>query len=395
MKNNLYSGLEAHDRWGADLNSMTSILPMVVTAVLLLLTSVSTNAQSLGSVIAWGDNQHGEITVPLHLTNVVAIAGAEGGSSSVALRVDGTIAAWGTVFGTPSEPDKPAYVPIGLSNVIGIAASEYHILALKSDHTVVAWGSSYNGVTNVPPEVTNVIAISAGNSHALALRRDGTVVRWGFYGNPTIVLPAFTNVVAISGVYGNSMALREDGTVAVVYGSVPPGLTNIVRIAGGSDYAMAVRSDGSVVMWDPDTTALRTAPPEVTNVVAVAGGVYHWLALRDNGTVVSWGDNTYGQTNVPAFQTNVVAVAAGFYHSLALVGQTLPPLKVRSVRQANGSLTVSVPTQSGHVYRLEYKNSLTDFAWTPLPLVAGTGETRTLVDSAATSVQRFYRVRYW
>ena len=56
---------------------------------------------------------------------------------------------------------------------------------------------------------------------------------------------------------------------------------------------------------------------------------------------------------------------------------------------------VSLPTQSGRVYRLEYKHSLADADWTALPLVAGTGHERTLTDPTATGAQRFYRVRRW
>jgi hypothetical protein len=58
--------------------------------------------------------------------------------------------------------------------------------------------------------------------------------------------------------------------------------------------------------------------------------------------------------------------------------------------------TVSLPTQSGKVYRLEYQNSLTDTNWSAMPLAAGTGGVITLADPTATgSDQRFYRVRQW
>ena len=56
---------------------------------------------------------------------------------------------------------------------------------------------------------------------------------------------------------------------------------------------------------------------------------------------------------------------------------------------------ISLPTQSGRVYRLEHKESITDAAWTALPLVAGNGGALTLRDATATARQRFYRVRRW
>jgi hypothetical protein len=54
---------------------------------------------------------------------------------------------------------------------------------------------------------------------------------------------------------------------------------------------------------------------------------------------------------------------------------------------------VSVPTTSGKSYGLEYKDSLSEPAWTRLPAVAGTGGQLILTDPVATVPQRFYRVR--
>jgi hypothetical protein len=71
---------------------------------------------------------------------------------------------------------------------------------LKSDGTVGAFGSSYQGVTNVPPGLSNVIAIAAGMYHNLALKSDGTLVRWGqlYLGPPSDVPAGLSNVVAIA-----------------------------------------------------------------------------------------------------------------------------------------------------------------------------------------------------
>jgi hypothetical protein len=132
-------------------------------------------------------------------------------------------------------------------------------------------------------------------------------------------------------------------------------------------------------------------------VVAVAAGWSHSVALKADGTVVAWGDNIYGQTNVPARLTNVIAIAACASQNLALVGDGPPILGAvmsEPVASTNG-FSVSVPTQSGRVYRLEYKTSLADAEWTALPLVAGNGKDLVLIDPSAIDSQRFYRVRRW
>ncbi len=50
-------------------------------------------------------------------------------------------------------------------------------------------------------------------------------------------------------------------------------------------------------------------------------------------------------------------------------------------------------TVSGVVYYLEYKNSLGDADWTVAQTITGDGLSRTLVDKAPLSTQRFYRLR--
>jgi hypothetical protein len=54
-----------------------------------------------------------------------------------------------------------------------------------------------------------------------------------------------------------------------------------------------------------------------------------------------------------------------------------------------------MPTRSGKVYALEYLDSITDTNWQTLPLAAGNGAIKTLMDSTATNAQRYFRVRQW
>jgi alpha-tubulin suppressor-like RCC1 family protein len=66
-----------------------------------------------------------------------------------------------------------------LTNAVAIAAGSSESLALKSDGTVVGWGSVYMGLTTIPAGLTNVIAIAVGGSNSVALKADGSVVIWG------------------------------------------------------------------------------------------------------------------------------------------------------------------------------------------------------------------------
>jgi alpha-tubulin suppressor-like RCC1 family protein len=166
-----------------------------------------------GTVLAWGNNQSGELgdgTAPTDHATPVIVQGlgpgsgvakiAAGGAFSLALKANGTVLAWGnnqrgeTGSGdAPTDHATPVQVQ-GLgpgSGVVAIAAGLADSYALKRDGSVVAWGNNQKGETGsgdaptdhaAPVAVTgtaSVVDIAAGWSHALALKADGTVLAWG------------------------------------------------------------------------------------------------------------------------------------------------------------------------------------------------------------------------
>jgi Regulator of chromosome condensation (RCC1) repeat/Immunoglobulin domain len=354
---------------------------------------VSSNAAlEFGQITGWGSAAYGDIAIATGATNVLAIAA--GLYCNLLLNVDGTLSGWG------DNRRGQMTVPANLTNAIAIAAY-YQSLALNPHGTVAAWGMSGFGETNVPAGLSNVVAIAAGRfSHSLALKSDGTVAGWGGVLGETNVPAGLTNVVAIAGGQGYDLALKADGTLAT-WGTgspgVPTGLTNVVAIAAGSGHDLALLVDGTVVAWGQNGYGQASVPTALTNVVAIAAGDLHSLALLANGTVAAWGYNANGQTNVPTGLTNVVAISAGANHNLAQVGLGPPVLRdpVTNPTLSGSGFSLVVPSQSGRVYALEYKNSLSDASWVSLPLAAGTGTNLVLADFTATNAQRFYHVRRW
>src|SRR5438876_5882693 len=92
---------------------------------------------------------------------------------SLVHRGAGQVVAWG------ENNASQATVPSGLTNAIAVAGGGLHSLALRADGTVVGWGFNTSGQTNVPASLTNATAVSAGNAYSLALRANGTVAVWG------------------------------------------------------------------------------------------------------------------------------------------------------------------------------------------------------------------------
>jgi hypothetical protein len=224
----------------------------------------------------------GTTTIPQGSANCVAIAAS--GSHRLALRTNGTIAAWA------DTPGSYLNVPAGLTDALGICAGEGYSLAIRSDRTVTAWGGNAWGATEVPATLSNAVAVAAGQFYALALRDDGAVVVW------SSVYPSF--------------------------GHLPAGATNIIAIASGQEHILALRDDGLVFAWGNNSFGQTNQPAGLSNVVAISAGRYHSLALRRDGMVVVWGSdqssNQGGVTNVPAGLNDAVAISMGESHGQAV-----------------------------------------------------------------------------
>ncbi len=168
---------------------------------------------------AWGFADHGQLgattnrtcrvlydrlpcsPVPLQVSGLGRVrAVAAGAEHSLALLSDGTVWAWGwNLVGQLGTPDvcvgefcySTSPVPVsGLSNVVAIAAGNFHSVAALADGSVWAWGGNDSGALgdgttidrNVPVQavgVSGVTTVAAGLGYTLALKRDGTVLAWG------------------------------------------------------------------------------------------------------------------------------------------------------------------------------------------------------------------------
>jgi hypothetical protein len=129
----------------------------------------------------------------------------------------------------------------------------------------------------------------------------------------------------------------------------------------------------------------------------VPAPAYQWLF---NGT------NLPGATSSLLSITNAQAMHIGGYQALAtntlgsatssvahLTVLIAPTIQVSGIGPGT-NVAISVNTVAGLTYRLEYKNSLNDVSWTPIPPpVPGNGTSILLLDTNTPPVPtRFYRV---
>ncbi len=124
-----------------------------------------------------------EFYYTLPVEDVVEISAMIGPLSLAMLRRDGTVETVDRT-GSISEEMTDAGWPIvprppNVHGVVAIATGYAHVLALKKDGTVLAWGANPKQECVVPAGLRDVVSIAAQAHMSYALKRDGTVVRWG------------------------------------------------------------------------------------------------------------------------------------------------------------------------------------------------------------------------
>jgi hypothetical protein len=287
--------------------------------------------------------------VPAGLSNVVAIAA--GGGHGLALRANGTVVAWGeNRHGQASVPDR-------LADVVAIAAGEDHSLALRADGTVVAWGNNSVGQTDVPANLAGVVSIAAGRAHNLALCRDGSVVGWGHneYGQVKVRGDLGADLDAtysgelwidkvkrggpadLAGLRRGDTIVDGNGVWSALLKSAPGEVLTFEAGREGGTKKKGARKSYTVTL-----EAFGGPPPNLKGVVALAAGNSHSLALRGDGTVVAWGYNDDEQCAVPAGLDGVAGMVAGDAYSLVLrlaaPASSMVDLTLRSGEKLAGSI---------------------------------------------------------
>jgi len=262
----------------------------------------------------------------------------------LALKADGTVVGWGHDTMPGSINGGRATPPVGLSNVVAIAAAWSYSLALKSDGSVVVWGDNSFGQTDLAERLSNIVAISTypnTSDGSLALQKDGTLIGW---------------------------PMDEAGPNLVA------GLSNIAALAVGAEAykGLAVNNNGTLAVWgDNNTFGQTNLPLGLSNVAAASMGLQHSLALKRDGTVSGWGTSFAhsasgspycDQVTPPPGLGNVVAVAAGRAHSLAIsVG-----LRLSSIKLQEQTPIITFHGFSGQQYSIEYSADLTPGSWIPV-----------------------------
>jgi len=132
--------------------------------------------------------------------------------------------------------------------------------------------------------------------------------------------------------------------------------------------------------------------PSNPNVVYVGTDIGVWRSMNAGVSWTHMGPES-GLPNVAVFDLEISPGSGrlvAFTHGRGAFALQSPPRLLPGAHNGS-SFSLSFATLPGTQYAVEYKNLLSEASWRPLGSVNGDGTVKVLVDTNATSPQRFYR----
>ena len=269
--------------------------------------------QSGGTLFTWGRNTFGQLgdgttvdkSSPVQIGSSSWTSVAAGGSHVVAIRSDGLLFAWGNNnlgrLGDGTTVNKSSPVQIGSSSWTAVSGGRNHTIAIRSGGTLFGWGDGtfgqlgYGstlrlepGLLSYPQDTASWTSVASGASHVVAIRSDGLLFAWG----------------------NNNYGQLGDGTN--ITRSVPTQIGNDswTVIGAGRRISAGINSNGIVYTWGYNTngelgsgdTTSRNAPGTLASgfnsrsATRLGVGANHMMAYFPTlGDVYGWGVGFNGQ----------------------------------------------------------------------------------------------------
>ncbi|KAG2183779.1 hypothetical protein INT43_006790 [Umbelopsis isabellina] len=206
-----------------------------------------------------------------------------------------------------SSTDKPVAVE-GVNNVVSISCGWRHVLAVKSDHSAVGWGSGSHGqlgspMTSKPILPTTIISngileVACGQMHSVFLNMQNILSIMGLnkhgqlgYANPADCPKSCTPqtvqlhrpIKSIACGWHHTAVLMQD---------------NDIIAWGRNDHYQLANADLADDGWTDKPIKLSWKPVSLQNKIdqvdSIACGSEHMLALCKDKKVYAWGWNEHG-----------------------------------------------------------------------------------------------------
>ena len=267
---------------------------------------LSSSTASRFRMVVDGSNNHGQLgdftTINSLTTNPIDcvdwVCGATGLDHTLAIRVDGSLWAWGrnnhNQIGDTNTISRSSPIQVSASGWKKVAAGVDNSFAISSNNQLYAWGKSDHGQTGIPTVSNNTLStpllvgsnykcISAGCNFAIAIKTDNTLWTWGY---------------------------NEDGRLGLgdtISRSSPVQLCSNKlwkKISAGQRQSAAIDIDGNIYVWGCNGYAnlgLGTTVPQMVSCPVQLSSSKQWrdvsinniagAAISTEGSVYVWGIN--------------------------------------------------------------------------------------------------------
>lgn len=191
-----------------------------------------------GTIWVWGENQHGQLgndgydsNLPIKIVALDNVKKATFGfDCSFAIKNDGTFWTWGWKWNIfdhlQADFDKVIAKPyeVKIPNIKEVYGNTKGIIFLDSNGFIWEWEYGKKNQTRIKT-INDVIKIARGYFHVIVIKNDGTVFAWGFndqgqLGDSTtkdraipVKIQGLNNIITVTAGLYHSAALSKDGTV--------------------------------------------------------------------------------------------------------------------------------------------------------------------------------------
>jgi hypothetical protein len=260
-----------------------------------------------GSIQCWGDPYAGQTAAQAGTFTKVDV----GITHNVALRTNGTLKSWGrnehnVVWGGPGGA------------FTDVSGSRFYSCAIRADGILVCWGHTIAGATRPyvsqgGPVANNTTFIqvstatggfNGSENYACGIKTDQTLVCWGSnaYGKASPPTGTFTQIDLDA---NNGCGLRTDGTLACwgqnAYGSLNVPSGTFVMVDAGHQYGCALGIDDKIVCWGRNFVGQSSPPSGISDTFThVSAGDFYACGVRTDSTTTCWGWNSLGRAVPPA-----------------------------------------------------------------------------------------------
>ena len=248
--------------------------------------------KSDGTVVAVGNNENGQCDVS-DWSSIEYICASE--MYTIGVKSDGTVMLTGEGYYSNYDSTEAYNEIVSWTDIVKVSAGYGYggncIFGLKKDGTVVAVGNNEHGQCNVS-SWSDIVDIAAGEYHCLGLRSDGTIVFAGadFMEEQKEIITNDWKNVRIPGVNISKIEMVEDEHIDTSYNE--------------PDYVMV--GDGYVLAKDNNSIQMRRGPgeqyatiKELTNndKIEICGYMYgdkDWILIHyPKEDYTGWVKNSY------------------------------------------------------------------------------------------------------